>query len=205
MVTAAGRREPKHQADRDVGYEPGSPPSPRHRRRLVVGGATVGVIAVVVAAILTARTGIPSAPVVEGRGPAPAFELENVRRGEAPVSLAAARGRPVVLNFWASWCVPCRREMPSFQAAHEAAKQRVSFLGVNHQDQRGPALSLLAETGVRYPSGFDPAGEVALAYGLYGMPTTIFISADGEVVGRRTGEMSRTELEATMARLFGEI
>lgn len=163
----------------------------------------LGVVAVVVAALLSTKPVVPTAPIVPGGGPAPAFELENVRPGRALVSLATAQGKPVVLNFWASWCVPCRREMPSFQAVHEATKERVSFLGVNHQDQRGPALELLAETGVRYPSGYDPQGKVAFAYGLYGMPTTIFISADGQVLERRTGELSRAELEATITRLFG--
>lgn len=175
------------------------PPS-RRRRRLVVGAVVVGVTAV--AAVAASQGGLPSAPAVKGQGSAPAFELDNVRPGEAPVSLAAARGKPVVLNFWASWCVPCRREMPSFQAVHESTKERVTFLGVNNQDQRDPALSLLAETGVRYASGFDPAGEVALAYGLYGMPTTVFISADGQLLERKTGEIRRDELEATIDRLF---
>jgi cytochrome c biogenesis protein CcmG/thiol:disulfide interchange protein DsbE len=168
-----------------------------------VAAVIVGVVAAV-AAVIAASTGdLPSAPAVKGRGSAPAFELDNVHPGEAPVSLAAARGKPVVLNFWASWCVPCRREMPSFQAVHEATKERVTFLGVNNQDQRGPALRLLAETGVRYSSGYDPAGEVALAYGLYGMPTTVFISADGQLLERKTGEISRDQLEASIDRLFG--
>jgi thiol-disulfide isomerase/thioredoxin len=163
----------------------------------------VGVIALVAVAVLVSTGGLPSAPAVKGRGSAPAFEVENVRPGEAPVSLVAARGKPVVLNFWASWCVPCRREMPSSQAVHEATKERVTFIGMNNQDQRGPALRLLAETGVRYSSGYDPGGEVALAYDLYGMPTTLFISADGQLLERKTGGMSRDQLEASIDRLFG--
>lgn len=173
----------------------------RRRRRLVVGALIVGVAAIA-PVVAGSRGGLQTAPPVKGEGSAPAFELDNVRPGEAPVSLAAARGKPVVLNFWASWCVPCRREMPAFQAVHEATKDRVTFLGVNNQDQRDPALSLLAETGVSYSSGFDPAGKVALAYGLYGMPTTVFISADGQLLERKTGEIRRDELEATIDRLF---
>jgi cytochrome c biogenesis protein CcmG, thiol:disulfide interchange protein DsbE len=199
--SVGGGTEPEAQVDAGVAEVQARTPSRRHRR-LVVGALIVGVAAVA-AVVAASRGGLPSAPAVTGGGSAPAFELDNVRPDDAPVSLAAARGKPVVLNFWASWCVPCRREMPAFQAVHQATKDRVTFLGVNNQDQRGPALRLLAETGVRYSSGFDPTGEVALAYGLYGMPTTVFISADGQLLERKTGEISRAQLEASIDRLFG--
>lgn len=135
-------------------------------------------------------------------GPAPGFDLENVRLGEPTVSLVDADGKPVVVNVWASWCPPCRREMPALAAAHRRFGDRVAFLGVNHQDTRDLAVELLDETGVIYPSGYDPEGSVALDYGLFGMPTTIFISADGELLERRTGEMTLLELESTIGRLF---
>jgi len=77
-----------------------------------------------------------------------------------------------------------------------------SILGVNHQDNRSAALDLVAETGVRYPAGFDPDGEVARSYGLFGMPTTLFISPDGSLLERRTGEISEKQLVATIDRLF---
>jgi cytochrome c biogenesis protein CcmG/thiol:disulfide interchange protein DsbE len=169
---------------------------------LVIAAGLVAIVAATVAASrLVQQADLPAAGV-KTKGPAAFFQLENVRPGEAPVSLAAFRGTPVVLNFWASWCVPCRREMPFFAAVSEQHKGRVAFVGVNHQDQRPPALDLLAETGVPYPSGFDPRGAVAAAYGLFGMPTTVFISTQGEVLERRTGEMSRRELEETIRRLF---
>jgi cytochrome c biogenesis protein CcmG/thiol:disulfide interchange protein DsbE len=143
------------------------------------------------------------APAADGGGKvAPDFKLENVRRGETPVSLTEYRGRPVVLNFFASWCVPCRREMPSFEAVHQRLGRRVAFVGVNHQDQRPGALDVLEETGVSYPAGFDPTGSVAAAYGLYGMPTTVFISPEGRVLERHTGELSAQVLEGTIRRLF---
>lgn len=135
-------------------------------------------------------------------GPAPAFDLENVREGESRVSLGDAAGNPVVVNVWASWCPPCRREMPALAAAHRRFGDRVAFLGVNHQDTRDLAVDLLDETGVTYPSGYDREGTVALDYGLFGMPTTIFIAADGELLERRTGEMTLLELESTISRLF---
>lgn len=69
--------------------------------------------------------------------------------------------------------------MPGFQAVYEKVGDRVAFVGVNHQDNREGALKLLADTGVRYSSGFDPDGNVAASYGLFGMPTTLFISDQG--------------------------
>ena len=200
MATSSIGRGPEPETQAGSGeVKPRLRPPSRRRRRLAVG--LVGVAAVVAAAVASSGD-LPSAPV-KGQGVAPAFEVENIHPGAPPVTLTGVRGKPLVLNFWASWCVPCIREMPSFQAVHEAMKGRVSFLGMNHQDQRGPALNLLDKTGVRYSSGFDPAGEVALAYGLYGMPTTVFISADGQLLERETGEMSRGELKATIERLFG--
>lgn len=92
--------------------------------------------------------------------------------------------------------------MPTFQSVHERLGGRVAFIGINHQDRCEDALDLLAETGVTYPTGYDPAGDVARAYGLFGMPTTVFISADGEILARRTGELDADELERTIEELL---
>ncbi|MPY94947.1 MAG: redoxin domain-containing protein [Acidimicrobiia bacterium] len=99
--------------------------------------------------------------------PAPTFRLPDLRDPARDIALADFAGRPVVLNFWAAWCGPCRREMPAFERLHHQLGDRVAFVGINHQDGRSDALALLAETGVTYPSAHDPAGEVAQAYGLY--------------------------------------
>jgi len=160
---------------------------------LIVAAGLI-VICSIVAIGLTHR-GDTKGDAKPGRGRvAPAFDLADLRHPDDRVALADFRGRPVVLNFWASWCVPCRREMPAFEAVARASRDRVAFVGVNHQDSRDDALRFLRETGVSYRSGFDPAGDVARRYGLYGMPTTVFISADGRIIATRTGEISRTEL-----------
>lgn len=174
----------------------------RVRRRLWILVGVVSVALVVVTAL--ARPDVVARPAltVKGGGPAKAFALENLRQGGPTVSLAQYRGRPVVVNFFASWCVPCRREMPGFEAVYEKVGDRVAFVGVNHQDNREGALELLSDTGVRYPSGFDPDGKVAASYGLFGMPTTLFISDQGAVLERRTGEISEKELLAIIERLF---
>ncbi|MEO7836259.1 MAG: TlpA disulfide reductase family protein [Acidimicrobiales bacterium] len=173
----------------------------RRRRRgwLALGAVFLGLATL---AILTRPGPTRDPATVDGGGAAKPFELPDVRQDAPVVSLESLRGKPVVVNFWASWCVPCRKEMPSFQAVAQLWDDRVAFIGVNHQDSRRLALELLAETGVRYPSGYDPGGTTAAAYGLLGMPTTLFISAEGKVLERRTGEMSRRDLERTLQRLF---
>jgi cytochrome c biogenesis protein CcmG/thiol:disulfide interchange protein DsbE len=176
-------------------------PLPRRRRWRWVIAVAAFALAVTVSALALSPPRPPSL-TVKGDGAAELFELENLRPGGEPVALAAYRGRPVVVNFFASWCVPCRQEMPGFQSVYEQVEDRVAFVGVNHQDSRRGGLQLVEETGVRYPSGYDPKGEVALSYGLYGMPTTLFISAEGQLLERRTGEMSERELRQTVDRLF---
>ena len=172
----------------------------RSRRRFAVGAlAAVGIV--IAAAALAGQQGTSSVNVQES-GAAPEVVLDNVRPGQPPVSLEKLRGKPVVLNFWASWCGPCRREMPGFESVYERLKDRIHFLGVDNQDYRDSALELFRQTGASYPSGFDPKGNVAASYGLIGMPTTVFISRDGRLLERRTGEMSQQQLEESINRLF---
>ena len=134
--------------------------------------------------------------------PAPEFQLPDLGDPTAQVGLSAFRGRPVVVNFWASWCVPCRKEMPALEAVYEKVKTRIAFVGVNHRDTRDDALGFVHDTGVRYPVGFDPDGKTATAYGLFGIPTTIFIDARGREIERHLGKLSAHDLEQTLDRLF---
>ncbi len=173
----------------------------RRRPRLVAAGASV---LVVVAIAVAGTAGGSQDALREPDEPrdAPTFSLPDLRDSAARIELADYRGRPVVLNFWASWCVPCRREMPHLEEVHREQGERVAFIGINHQDGRSPALDLLAQTGVTYPSGHDPEGKVAPAYRLLGMPSTVFISPSGKVVAVRTGEMSRPQLEDAIRTVF---
>lgn len=146
----------------------------------------------------------PLAPEPSGRrGPATSFAVENLRAGGPPVSLGDYGATPVVLNFWASWCTPCRRELQGFGAVAEQTKGEVAFIGLNtRDDSRAAARKLLEASGVRFPSGYDPGGQLASTYGIRGLPTTVFISADGQILAHHTGALSRRELEATISRLF---
>lgn len=175
------------------------PSGNRRAAATVVIAATVVVTGALGAVLLR---GDDSAPAEVDRRAAPAISLPDVNDPLATVGLQSARGRPVVINFWASWCVPCRKELPHFEAAHQRFGDRVAFLGVNHQDGRTPARDLLRQTGVTYPSGSDPEGKVASDYRLRGMPSTVFVSSGGEIVASRTGELSRSQLDELIEKLL---
>ena len=138
-------------------------------------------------------------------GPAPGFDLENVVEGGPRVELRALRGRPVVLNFWATWCAPCKREMPDLQAMHEELGNRVRFVGIDVQDSRRLAKRFLDEVGVTYPSGYDPNRTVFDRYGLQGMPQTVLVDARGRLVARHIGEIDADKLRELIAEHFPEV
>jgi len=124
----------------------------------------------------------------EGFAGGPAFSL--------PDDLA---GRPLVVNFWASWCTPCRKEMPVLQSLSQQLRGRVDFLGVDYLDQAGAARRLAAETGVTYRLAADPRGQAGAKLGITGLPTTLFIDAGGGLVGRRVGELDARRLREAIA------
>ena len=119
------------------------------------------------------------------------------------VDLADLRGRPVVVNFFASTCAPCVREMPALEAVHQAAGDDVAFVGVAVNDRVDDALELVEQTGVTYHLAADPTGELFTAAGATLLPTTIVLDADGEVVRRLTGELDADELVDALADATG--
>ena len=116
-------------------------------------------------------------------GPAPAFSLKRVD-SPGKVTLASLRGKPVVLNFWASWCVPCKGEASMLESAwQQYRKQGVVFLGVDYHDVTGDARTFLSHHGVTYPTVQDGSGKIADSYGVVGVPETYFINRQGRLVG----------------------
>lgn len=123
--------------------------------------------------------------------PAPEATLPNLEGGGS-VSLADLRGQIVVVNFWASWCVPCREEHPALvSTANNYQPKGVVFVGVNYQDQRGSAVDFLDELGRADPAAYhyvtDPGSKLALDLGVFGVPETFFIDREGTIVGKVTG------------------
>lgn len=180
---------------------------PSRRRGGMWVGLGVGVVVIVVALVAAGDAAWTPGPAElragEG-GLAPRFALPDLEDPASTVDLDDRGGRPAVVNFWASWCLPCRREMPALQAAYEEFGDRVVFIGVNHQDNRDDALEFVAEASVSYRSGMDPDGDTARDYGLFGMPSTVFVARDGTIAGTRTGELTADELDRAIRELLLE-
>jgi Peroxiredoxin len=108
--------------------------------------------------------------------------------GSKKVELSDFKGKPIVLNFWASWCVPCRGEMPFFEQIWREYKDKgVVFLGIAVLDQEKSAKEFLKQLEISYINLYDPSGEVANAYGAVAVPTTFFINSKGKIVRKSYG------------------
>jgi len=118
--------------------------------------------------------------------PAPEFTAERLVGGGS-LALEDLRGRPVVLNFWASWCGPCEDEGPMLKSAHERFGDRVHFVGVDIRDARGDALEFVERYGLDYEHVRDERLEIYNDYGLTGQPETFLIDADGRIAQHISG------------------
>ncbi len=157
-------------------------------------GAQVVAVAVVVALLgllgwkLAQGDSEVTSELARGGSPvAPLFTLQRLDRG-GDLSLASLRGRTVVLNFWASWCGPCRDEMPLLQAGSKRWQDKnVVFVGVDAKDDRGYARAFLRKYGVTYPNVYDGKGSLIGRYGVTGYPETYFIDVHGKIRHRIAG------------------
>jgi thiol-disulfide isomerase/thioredoxin len=111
-------------------------------------------------------------------------------------------GQPLVVNFFAAWCAPCRRELPDFEAVATDNLDTVKFLGVSHDLDESTWRNLVAETGVTFETVFQPGSEIHTAVEAQGMPTTIFVSADGELLDVHTGLMTADVLQDRIDELL---
>lgn len=132
--------------------------------------------------------------------PAPPFSLQ-LFDGRS-FNLEAAAGKPLVLNFWASWCVPCEQEAAVLERAYRTYGDTVTFLGIDVQDTEANALGFLRKFGVTYPNGRDASGEIAIEYGMSGVPETYFIGRDGRLARKWQGPLDDARLGAFLAELL---
>jgi len=198
-----------------------APPQPSPRGRPRSGRLLILVVLVVVAVVLPAaaalldrrepaavlepRTPPPSAPPAAQTyppgTPAPALRLPGLDGGQ--VDLAALRGRPVVVNFWASWCDPCVREFPLLrQAAGSHRRDRLAVVGVLSGDTPAAARPFVRRFDASWPMALDPNATTATAWGAVGLPHTWFIRPDGTLASHQLGELTQASLDHQLAAIL---
>jgi cytochrome c biogenesis protein CcmG/thiol:disulfide interchange protein DsbE len=170
--------------------------------RTVLGTGLLAVVVIV--ALLASGLGRDphrmTSPLV-GRA-APPFKLPSLEDGRE-VTLDSLRDRPVVLNFWASWCAECRGEHELLNRAAGMLEPSVRFVGVVHRDRPESALAFLEAHGAAYPFVLDPGDRTAIAYGIYGIPETFFIDRNGTVVAKHIGPLDARSLAVYLRKAAG--
>lgn len=119
---------------------------------------------------------------------APPFALRKVGTNEV-IDVGALKGKPVVLNFWATWCVPCFSEHGVLVSSANRLGSNVQFIGVVYDDTEPKILAFLKQYGSAYPTLFDEQGKTAIAYGVYGVPETFFIDPQGRIADKFVGPL----------------
>jgi cytochrome c biogenesis protein CcmG/thiol:disulfide interchange protein DsbE len=178
----------------------------RHSARWVALG--VGVVVAGLAVVLALQVSDDerqSQPRSELLGkPAPAFTVETLDGQE--VSLGSLRGRAVIVNFWNSWCTPCKAEEPALKKFYDRHREEADFamVGIVRDDTKKAVRSALEARGIEWPMGFDPGRKAALDFGTRGQPETFAITPDGMIVGSQIGEATIGHLEQMLAAARGQ-
>jgi len=155
----------------------------------------VGVLALLAFALTSSDRGRP-----QPGEPASDFSLPLFDGTQ--LSLSDLRGQVVVLNFWASWCAPCRKEAPDLQTVWEMYQgQGVVFLGITYQDARNASQKFVEEAGITYPNGIDEKGRISRQYGVTAVPETFIIDRQGRVAWVHIGEVQAGELLRRLEQL----
>lgn len=167
-----------------------------NRTVLIIGLVIVAAIVIVLFAGLGKDPQHIDSPLI-GRD-APRFTLKAVGTGEM-IDIESLRGKPVILNFWATWCGPCYEEHPTL-VANARSLPNVQFVGVVFNDDEDKIMRFLAERGTAYPTLLDANGKTAIAYGIGGVPETFFINPAGKIVAKFEGPLSTEALQANLAK-----
>ncbi|MEE8419040.1 MAG: TlpA disulfide reductase family protein [Dehalococcoidales bacterium] len=174
-------------------------------RRFLVPGIVILVIAgfgaLLAAGLLIKEPLTGASGAARVNRPASDFTLSLFSGGE--ITLSSLRGNPVVINFWASWCQPCREEALGLEKTWQLYRDRgVTFIGVDIQDKEEDALAFIEEFGITYPNGPDPNGRITIDYGVGGIPITFFIDREGIIVSRWVGAVSEKILMESIEELL---
>ena len=137
--------------------------------------------------------------------PAPDFQVSLFGQPGAPGGtwwLGEQAGRAVVVNFWASWCIPCEQEAPVLESVARRYRDRVAFIGVDVQDTEEAARAFLARFRITYPNGPDPEGSISIDYGMTGVPETYFVDRSGNIIRKWAGPLDESRLVAFVEELL---
>jgi cytochrome c biogenesis protein CcmG, thiol:disulfide interchange protein DsbE len=161
---------------------------------LTLGGYWLWVSRVPVAALASERTPQPAVGY-----PAPDFTLSTLAGEE--FSLSALRGQPVVLNFWATWCIPCQRELPALRTASQRYQGEVAIIAVDQGESAKTVQGYVDKLGLPFTIPLDADTDVGRRYNVYGLPTTYFIDRQGIIRQQWTGEMNSITLAEGIAKI----
>ena len=147
--------------------------------------------------VVGSASGQPARPAVVA---APAFSLPLLGDDSGPqVALSKYRGQPLIVNFFASWCEPCKTETPLLAKFYRGEQGKVALVGLDENDSVGNATSFTRADGVSYPVGWDPHFAVATAYGVIALPQTFFLNAKHQIVDRIFGAVTLASLHKGIA------
>jgi cytochrome c biogenesis protein CcmG/thiol:disulfide interchange protein DsbE len=191
--------------------EPSDRPRPRRAWLLILAGVlTVALVAGVTVALVgdgsetggATRTGSVAGAGAEVGSAAPDIQLPALDGGD-DVRLSALRGQPVIINFWASWCNPCRQEFPLLkQALREHRAEDLAVVGVTYQDIASDSRDFVKKQTATWPQGVDDGGAVAKAFGVRAIPQSFFVGADGTIVARIFGFTNEAALADPLGKLL---
>jgi len=161
------------------------------RRLLPLALLAAAVVAVVVVEVLTSGSG--------GTAGKPAPELPSSVLQPPKVTLGDLRGRPALINFWASWCDPCRKEAPELERLYRSMPGGASLVGIDYTDQTDSAREFIREYGWTFPVLSDPEGIYGAHFAFSGLPTTVAIDAKGRIVETLRGPQTEDDLRRAIA------
>ncbi|MFL5802848.1 MAG: redoxin domain-containing protein [Roseiflexaceae bacterium] len=183
----------------------------QRERVLAIGGVLAGLLVIALVWVLSGRNAQPGLPpIAETRKPAPAFALPGLH-GET-VRLSDYRGKVVLVNFWGTWCEPCKEETPALARVYgKLHDQGLVIVGVDLRNQERPGANGDADVrafveryGATYPTALDVEGETARAFQIYPLPTSFFVDQSGTIRYVRVGAINQEEVEAIFTRLRQE-